>query len=298
LQVSAGAVQVPQEQEEEQVRVPVELQVVAQDSVAPLQQENPLSQTVSQSSSAPLHVSAAIPQAPQVHEAEQVRVPVPPQDVVQEPVVPAQHSNPSSQPPAQSSSAPLHVSGGGSQDPQTQVSRQVRVPELPQEVVQELDWPAQQAIPTASSHRPLQSSSMPLQVSSVGVQGDSQLPSPSMSDQPGWQRVVQAPSSQRASALSPALHTTPHPPQFTTSLRTSMHVPPQSIHPAGQPVSGSTSGTVSPVPSSPGLSTGASSTEWLFHPRAQDAGPATHRATREGMSRSVRRGFMWHPYYT
>jgi hypothetical protein len=289
LQVSTGGSQVPHVQEDEQVRVPVDEQAVAHGSAAPLQQEKPLSQTVSQSSSAPLHVSAAISQVPHVQEGEQVRVPVPPQEVGQEPVEPAQHSNPSSHVPLQSSSAPLHVSSGGSQEPHTHVSRQVRVPVLPQEVVQDPDRPAQQAMPVPSSQTPLQSSSRPLQVSSEGVQGDSQLPSPSVSAQPGWQRVVQTPSSHRASALSPELHTLPQLPQLTTSLWTSVQVPPQLIHPAGHPVSGSMSGSASPAPSSPGPSRAASSFPSPVQPRAQAAGPAMHRAQGSTTSRPFRR---------
>jgi hypothetical protein len=93
-----------------------------------------LSQTVSQSSSTPLHVSPPATHDPQVQLAEQTRVPVEPQDVAHVPVDPRQHSWPLSQTASQSSSAPLHVSGGARHGFQVQEAEQVRVPVVPQTV--------------------------------------------------------------------------------------------------------------------------------------------------------------------
>jgi len=58
-------------------------------------------------------------------------------------LVPAQQVQPSSHRPSQSSSSPLHVSEGGVQLPQAHEAEQVRVPVLPQVVVQLPGWPAQ-----------------------------------------------------------------------------------------------------------------------------------------------------------
>jgi hypothetical protein len=85
LQVSAGRVHcapagIPQLVLH--VPVPVEPQLVLQGVGCPLQQAYPLSQTVSQSSSAPLQVSGGGAQVPQAHEAVQVAVPLVPQELV------------------------------------------------------------------------------------------------------------------------------------------------------------------------------------------------------------------------
>src|SRR5207245_10004189 len=95
--------------------------------VEPAQQANPLSHTLSQSSSRPLQVSAGATQAPSVQAAEHARVPVEPQVVVQADVVPAQHANTLSQPMTQSSSRPLQISAGGVQAPHAQAALHVWV---------------------------------------------------------------------------------------------------------------------------------------------------------------------------
>ena len=87
LQVSTKGVQEPQAQEELQVREPVVPQEVVQVPVVLRQQAKLSSQAVSQSSSAPLQVSAGGVQEPQAQEELQVREPVVPQEVVQVPVV-------------------------------------------------------------------------------------------------------------------------------------------------------------------------------------------------------------------
>jgi hypothetical protein len=63
--------------------------------------------------------------APQPHDESQVRVPEPPQLLVQELVEPAGQVQPSSVDPSQSSSTPLQVSVGGEQTPQEQDAEQV-----------------------------------------------------------------------------------------------------------------------------------------------------------------------------
>jgi len=123
----------------------------------------------SQSSSTPfVQFSGGIVQLPQPHVPLHARVPVEPQLVVQLPVEPAQHVNPSSQVPSQSSSAPLHTSDGGEQLPHPHVPLHVRLPAEPQLVVQLPVEPAQQANPL--SQVPSQSSSAPLQISPGGTQ--------------------------------------------------------------------------------------------------------------------------------
>jgi hypothetical protein len=168
LQTSAGGMQVPQAQELPQVLEPLVPQDVVQVSVLPAQQVKPLSQVPSQSSSVPLQVSAGGVQEPQEHEEEQVRLPALPQLVVQVPLDPAQHPQPSSHAPSQSSSRPLQTSAGGVQLPQAQEPLQVLEPVVPQEVEQASVLPAQQAKPL--SQVPSQSSSAPLQASAGGVQ--------------------------------------------------------------------------------------------------------------------------------
>src|SRR5688500_15732513 len=101
---------------------------------------------------------------PPVHDS----VPVVPQLVVQDRVVPAQQANPLSQPETQSSSRPLQVSAGATQDPRTQAALQVREPVEPQLVVQLADVPAQHANPSSQSE--LQLSSIPLHTSEGGEQ--------------------------------------------------------------------------------------------------------------------------------
>ena len=168
LHVSDGGLQVFHVHEPEQLRVPVLPQVVVQLPVLPAQHWYPSSHVPSQSSSMPLQVSPGGTQNPQSHEPVHVRLPVLPQVVVQVPDWPAQHAKVSSHSPSQSSSAPLHVSAGGTQLPHMHEPEQVRVPVVPQLVEQLVLVPEQQVHP--SSHRPSQSSSMPLHVSEGGVQ--------------------------------------------------------------------------------------------------------------------------------
>jgi hypothetical protein len=123
LHVSIGGVQAAPEgmaQVPVHVPLPVVPQVVAQDTVAPRMQANPLSTTVSQSSSSPLHVSAGGAHVPHAHEALHVREPVEPQVVVQGPELPREQANVSSVAPSQSSSLPLQTSAGGEHVPQAQ----------------------------------------------------------------------------------------------------------------------------------------------------------------------------------
>jgi len=69
-----------------------------------------------------------------------------PQEVVQmRTVTPAVHVHPSSETPSQSTSRPLQVSDGGTQDPQTQELSQVLIPREPQEVVHEEVSPTEQS---------------------------------------------------------------------------------------------------------------------------------------------------------
>jgi len=121
LHVSAGGVHeegAGRVQVEEQVPVPVELQVVVHGVGLDMTQGSPSSGSPLQLSSRPLHTSTpalqsvpvGIPQ-PTVH----VPVPVDPQSVVQETGLPAAQSKPLSGPSTQSSSSPLQVSTGGTQ---------------------------------------------------------------------------------------------------------------------------------------------------------------------------------------
>jgi len=154
----------------EQSPIPVMPHEVVHETVDPLTQGKPSSGVSSQSSSAPLQISAG-----GVHWAGggfvqlpvQVPVPVEPHVVVQVTVLPIAHSNPSSICPSPSSSTPLHTSLVGVHVPHVQPAWQVRVPGTPSTVqLPVLPW--QHAKP--SSHVPSQSSSTPLQVSAGGAQ--------------------------------------------------------------------------------------------------------------------------------
>jgi len=215
LQVSAGGTQLPQAQEPEQVRVPVVPQVVAQLVLVPEQHVQPSSQSPSQSSSMPLHVSDGVLQLPQLHDPEQRRVPDDPQLVVQLPDCPAQHVKPSSHSPSQSSSAPLHVSEGGLQALQLQLPVQVREPRDPHVVVQLDVAPAQQL--KLSSQSPSQSSSSPLQVSDGGVQ----LPQAQEAEQI---RVPDDPQLVVQLAVSPRQHPKPSSHIPSQSSSTPLHI--------------------------------------------------------------------------
>jgi hypothetical protein len=139
LQVSAGGVQVPQPQELLQVCDPAVMHVVVQGWVAPRQQPGS-SQAPSQSSSLPLQTSAGVWQGSHVQPLLQALDPVVPHEVEQLPLVPLQHSDPSSQAPSQLSSAPLQaISPGGVQadgSGMRQSDVQVPVPVEPQAVAQ------------------------------------------------------------------------------------------------------------------------------------------------------------------
>jgi hypothetical protein len=163
LHASVGALQEPQAQLPEQVRVPVEPQVVVHEPVVPAQQANPSSQLALQSSSIPLQISAGGEQALQPQALVQVRLPVVPQLVVQDPLVPAQQVKVSSQLESQSSSRPLQASMGGVHAPQLQAASQVRMPAVPHPVVQLPVVPGMQV--SVSSMDPSQSSSIALHVS-------------------------------------------------------------------------------------------------------------------------------------
>ena len=138
LQTSAGGVQVPQLQELLQVCDPMVPHVVVQYWVAPRQQPGS-SQKPSQLSSVPLQTSAGTWQASHVQPLLQALDPGVPHQVVQLPLDPLQHSDPSSQVPLQLSSAPLQaISPGGVQaggSGMRQLDVQVPVPVEPQVVV-------------------------------------------------------------------------------------------------------------------------------------------------------------------
>jgi hypothetical protein len=167
LQLSMGGAQEPHAHDAEQVRDPVEPQLVVQLPVAPWTHVWFSSMDPSQSSSDPLQASVGGEQLPHAQLPEQVREPVVPHVVVHEPVVPAQHPSPSSQAPLQSSSMPLHTSAGGEHALQPQLALHVREPVEPQLVMQDPVVPAQHA--NVSSHIESQSSSMPLHASIGGV---------------------------------------------------------------------------------------------------------------------------------
>jgi hypothetical protein len=129
---------VPTVQVPEQGAVPAHTPTV-QLTVAPAQQAKPSSQTVSQSSSDPLHVSTGGVHAPGAgvpHDAVQVPVPVVPHDAVQLVGSPAQQVEPSSHVPSQSSSCPLQISTGGTHAPATHAALHALVPIVPHDVVQ------------------------------------------------------------------------------------------------------------------------------------------------------------------
>src|SRR5687768_7457715 len=130
-------------------------------------QAKPSSRIVSQSSSAPLQISAGGVQVPFEQSDWQTREPVDPQVVVQLEVIPRQQAKPSSQTMLQSSSMPLQVSPGGEQGLHAQLAPQVRDPVLPQVVGHEPTAPTAQVKP--SSMVMSQSSSTPLHDSTGGV---------------------------------------------------------------------------------------------------------------------------------
>jgi hypothetical protein len=158
LHVSAGGAHGPQVQLGEQTWVPVEPQPVVQLRVAlgvhspeaqPLQapqMQSPPQVRFSVPPQVQLRVSVApgehspppmqVPHEPQVQPAEQVRVWLAHRPQLWVCVWPRQHSEPLSQPSTQSSSSPLQVSAGGTQEPQAQAAEQVWVPVDPQEVEQ------------------------------------------------------------------------------------------------------------------------------------------------------------------
>src|SRR5688500_8090102 len=82
LQTSAGGLHIPHAHDPEQVRDPVVPQLVMQLPDIPAQHAKPSSQTMLQSSSIPLHISAGGEHALQAQLALQVREPVLPQPVV------------------------------------------------------------------------------------------------------------------------------------------------------------------------------------------------------------------------
>ena len=170
LQSSVGGTQAPTVQSDPQVLVPVEPQEVVQLVTASGEQAKPSSMTVSQLSSTPLQISSGTVHAPHEQSAAHSRVPVEPHEVVQDPVLPAQHAmpGPSSQAVLQSSSTPLHTSAGGEQTFQPHAPLQVREPVVPQLVMHEPLSPAQQV--KVSSHIMSQSSSVPLHASAGGAQ--------------------------------------------------------------------------------------------------------------------------------
>jgi hypothetical protein len=167
LHVSAGAMQLPQAQPEEHVRLPVEPHDVVHEPVLPAQQPRPSSHAPLQSSSWPLQTSAGGEHTLQVQLPLQVRVPVVPQLVMHVPLRPAQQAKVSSHMLLQLSSTPLHASMGGVQAPHVQAAVQVRVPVVPQLVPHVLDEPGTHV--KVSSIRPSQSSSCALQTSVGGV---------------------------------------------------------------------------------------------------------------------------------
>jgi hypothetical protein len=139
----------------------------------PETQSNSSSATSSQSSSAPLHLSAGGVHPPSPHADVQVADPVDPHVVVQGEVDPATHSNPLSATSSQSSSAPLHLSAGGVHPPSLHVDVQVTDPVDPHVVIQGDVDPATQSNPLSvtvsqSSSMPLHNSCGPVQSAPVG----------------------------------------------------------------------------------------------------------------------------------
>jgi hypothetical protein len=193
LQASTGGVQAPQTHVAEQAREPVLPQEAVQEPVLPWTHPSPLSATVSQSSSAALHVSAGGthvvgPGGTQV--GEQVPVPVVPQGVSQFTVLPGTHcpAAGSSVSVSQSSSIRFpHSSIGGLQAVPAgaaQASVQAPVPVVPQTLVQDTVNPRMQPNPLSATVS--QSSSIPLQTSpgavqasgGAGTQSSPQVPAP------------------------------------------------------------------------------------------------------------------------
>src|SRR5437867_3142677 len=90
-----------------------------------------------QSSSQPLpQTSAGAQQAPSAQAPVQLCVPATPHVVAHARAVRAQHENPLSHLPSQSSSTPLQISAGGTQSPQVPPAWHVCAPVEPHEVVQ------------------------------------------------------------------------------------------------------------------------------------------------------------------
>ena len=145
LHASAGGLQLPHAHVPPQSLLPVEAQPVVQLPTDPLQQAKPSSQSMSQSSSTALHVSAGGVHAPHAQAALHMRVPVEPQLAVHEPLVPDGHVKPLSMTTLQSSSTPLQVSAGGVQAPHVQAAPQTREPVVPQLDVHEDTAPGMQA---------------------------------------------------------------------------------------------------------------------------------------------------------
>jgi hypothetical protein len=112
LHVSTGGAHAPHAQVPgSHVRDPVVPQVVVQLPVAPAQHAKTSSHAPLQSSSTPLHVSAGGLHTPHEQTALHVREPVVPHPVVQLPIEPRQHANPSSHAASQFSSIPSQSSG-------------------------------------------------------------------------------------------------------------------------------------------------------------------------------------------
>lgn len=88
LHTSVGGRQASHVQLPPQVRVPLEPQLVRQPPVAPITQTKVSSGRPSQSSSAPLQVSVGGEHVPHAQLASQIRDPVDPQEVAQEPLLP------------------------------------------------------------------------------------------------------------------------------------------------------------------------------------------------------------------
>jgi hypothetical protein len=120
LHDSAGVMHVPGVQLAEQTVEPVLPQPVVQGTTASAQHPKPLSQTVSQSSSNPLHVSAGPRHAVAaggLQLSSHSPVPGVPHAVVHAITMPAAHGKPSSTARSQSSSKPLHSSGAPTSQP-------------------------------------------------------------------------------------------------------------------------------------------------------------------------------------
>jgi hypothetical protein len=234
LHDSAGGPQAPQVQEPEQAWVPIEPHEVEQVPVAPEAHSKPSSAIPSQSSSSPLQVSAGAAQGPQPHAASHPRVPAEPHVVTQEPLVPGEQAKPSSGTASQSSSSPLHDSGGGRHPAPaggSQAGEHAPAPLVPQLVVHGVERPTAHGNP--SSVVPSQSSSTPLHTSGApdGVQAYSHPGAPSRSCHPARQERMHADSSQAPSALSASVHALSQLPQCSRLLVGSTHSESQAIRP-------------------------------------------------------------------